>query len=181
MKRLVNSWLCVFEVKLDFLDQLSYLMGINVINEDIIMKNLNVLLLLILALTVSSCSQPSNQGNDELSRTVEKLESKIDDLQKKLDAQEIKTRISFMQISPNPLFNTSWEDFLLASDDFWKNTVDVGLLECSRRCTTAAKKRQAMCAVKSDGQKKIQCYNDSSEKAKLCQKTCQTRFPPKFN
>ena len=97
------------------------------------MKNLNVLVLLILALTVSSCSQPSNQGNDELSRTVEKLESKIDGLQKKLDAQEIKTRISFMQISSNPLFNTSWEGFLLASDDFWKNPVDVGLFECNRQ------------------------------------------------
>jgi len=145
------------------------------------MKILNALLLLILVLTVSSCSQPSNQGNDKLSKTIQSLESKVNDLQKQLDAQELKTRISFMQISSKPLFNTPWEDFVLGSDDFWKNTVDVGLLECSRRCTTAAKKRQAMCAVKSDGQKKIQCYNDSSEKAKLCQKTCQTRFPPKFN
>jgi len=181
VKRLVNSWLCVFEVKLDFLDQLSYLMGINVINEDIIMKNLNVLLLLILALTVSSCSQPSNQGNDELSRTVEKLESKIDDLQKKLDAQEIKTRISFMQISPNPLFNTSWEDFLLASDDFWKNPVDVGLFECSKSCVRAAKERRSICAAKPDGQEKIQCFDESSAKASSCQISCQKRFPPKFD
>jgi len=145
------------------------------------MKILNALLLLIFVLTLSSCSQPSNQGNDNLSKTIQSLEGKVNELQKQLAAQELKTRISFIQISSNPLFNTPFEDFVFASDDFWENTVDVGLLECTKTCAKAAKKRRVSCAKKPDGQEKVQCYVDSSVKTRRCQKNCQTSFPPKFN
>ena len=144
------------------------------------MKFSSIFSLLVIVLIILGCSQPQDQVDDRILKRIQELENKVDDLKTQLNDQKIKTRISFMQISSNPGFITPFEDFVLASDDYWNNIVDVGLLECSRSCTKAAKKRQQICAGMADGPEKKQCYEESAKRARSCQKSCQTSFPPKF-
>ncbi len=137
-----------------------------------ILKSIGILILIIL---ISNCNHPQDEG---LVQKVQELEQKLDSIQSQLTDQTSKTRLAFMQINSNPLFNSPWEDFLLASDEFWNNPVDVGAFECSRRCIEDAQRRLKICNTMPDGQGKIDCVLESTELARKCQKGCQDRFPP---
>jgi len=139
------------------------------------MKILKTIGILILIILISNC----NSSQDEvLVQKIEKLEQKLDSLQTQLTDQKSKTRLAFVQINSNPLFNSPWEDFLFASDEFWNNPVDVGAFECSKRCIKEAQRRMKICNTMPDGQDKIDCVLASAELARICQKGCQNRFPP---
>lgn len=144
------------------------------------MKIRNTLFLFVLVAIVSACSSPQNQENTNLANKIQNLENKIEGLQKQLQDQKLKTRISFMQISSNPIVNTPFEDFVFASDDFWKKTTDVASFHCSRRCIEAGEARQKTCATLPEGQEKKQCYDASAKKGNFCHLNCQKEFPPKF-
>jgi len=115
----------------------------------------------------------------QLLKRIEKLENDIRNLQAQINGQETKTRLAFMQISSDPIFNSPFEDFVFASDNLWNNPVDVGLVECSKRCSKAAKQRRNSCSKMKDGEEKKQCYASSANDASKCQNACQKRFPPK--
>ncbi|GAC33193.1 hypothetical protein [Paraglaciecola polaris] len=136
------------------------------------MKALHVVLPLLITFAVSGCSEQRNESNEELMAKIEKLEVEIEDMQQNLAALEQKTQLSFSVISSNPFLDNAFEDFVFASDEFWKNTVDVGVSECTKRCSADAKGRQATCNALPDGDEKIDCRNDSSNKAKTCNKQC---------
>ena len=124
---------------------------------------------------VTSANPKTAEQAENVIRIAE-LEKKIADLQNQIDGQNVKTKYAFMQISANPIFNTAFEDFIFASDDFWKNPVDVGLVECSKACRKESKNRQTACDKLSDGQAKIDCYDDSSKRAGKCQANCKRQF-----
>lgn len=142
------------------------------------MKILNTLFLFVLVVIISACSNPQDQGNAGLDNKIQNLENKIEGLQNQLEDQKVKTRISFMQISSNPIVNTPFEDFVFASDDFWKKTTNVASFQCSRRCIEAGKARQKTCAKLPDGQEKKQCYDASAKKREFLSPKLPKRISP---
>ncbi|MFQ5448886.1 MAG: hypothetical protein ACE5FF_18325 [Saprospiraceae bacterium] len=130
------------------------------------MKNQHALLL-ILALAFISCTNPPEQGNNDLDSRVGELEKKIENLQKELADQELRTRISYNLSNVSPL-----KDFFLQSDEFWKNPVDVSLVECHKTCAELYKKKSATCFKLPRGRQRIVCLNaiDVSDCYLQCQK-----------
>ncbi|QCX01431.1 hypothetical protein FGM00_15435 [Aggregatimonas sangjinii] len=126
---------------------------------------------------VSDNATPQDQADISMEKRIQDLEKRIEKLQAQLDDQNTKSRLAFMQISSNPMNNSTFEDFVFASDEFWKNPVDVGFAECSKSCGKAAKKRRDSCAKMGDGQGKIDCYDASRASASKCQKSCRELHP----
>lgn len=139
------------------------------------MKYFKILTVSLFFLFISSCS---NSNDAKLNERLNNLEQQIDSLSHALADQKTKTRMAFIQIASNPLFNTPWEDFLLASDDFWNQVVDVGLSECSGRCSKIYKAAKKECDSLPDGQEKLDCINSALKNSQNCQQNCLKEFPP---
>lgn len=130
-------------------------------------------LLFFIFFIVFSCSNDQKSNDAKLYQTIEGLEKNVEKLHAELEDQKLKTRISFMVIRSNPIFNTPMEDFFLASDDFFNGTVDVGLLNCQKNCANIVD----TCKDIRDVEKRTQCYEELAQRRNKCVQNCQKEFP----
>ena len=136
------------------------------------MKHIRIIPIMVFVLIGLGCNGPDNQANDSLNKRIQDLESQVGDLQLQLGQQEIKTRVTFMRIGSHLSFNSPFDQFLIDSDDFWNNTVDVGAVECSKRCIKANVERRKICDEMPQGQAKSDCYADALDSVVKCQNGC---------
>jgi len=133
------------------------------------MKNLRfavtLFFVLLLSLLVYSCKQEEPR-DDQLSKKVQALESKVDSLQKRLDDQRLKTKIASSLLFQSPL-----EQFFNAPE-FWENTYDTGQADCSNRCIKELQDVREQCSKKTDANERLKCFNEASERAANCHTQC---------
>jgi hypothetical protein len=133
------------------------------------MKNLRfaatLFFVLLLSLFTYSCKQ-EGAVDDQLTKKVQALETKVDSLQKQLEDQTLKSQIASSVIFMSPL-----QQFFHNSD-FWKKVYDSGQADCAKRCidTTTAERKE--CAKKTTDSEKLKCYQDASDRAANCQRGC---------
>lgn len=133
------------------------------------MKNLRftvtLFFVLLLSLLAYSCKQ-EELGDDQLSKKVQALESKVDSLQKRLDDQRLKTKIASSLLFQSPL-----EQFFNAPE-FWENTYDSGQADCSNSCIKQLQAVREECAKETDANARLQCYQEAADRAANCHKQC---------
>lgn len=113
----------------------------------------------------------------DLAKTVEELQEALSALERRHDDLALKTQM----MSTRLLGSWGWNRFL-SEPEFWENIMDVGLSECSKRCSkTFRETKDAIAANTSYTPEQRQAAIQEAEDAfELCQKGCTDRFPIPF-
>lgn len=136
------------------------------------MNHLRFISIMAFVLIGLSCEGPENQSNESIMKRIQDLQNQVEDLELQLRQQQLKTRVTFMRIGSHLSFNSPFDQFLIDSDDFWNNPVDVGAVECSKRCIKANQERRKICDDMPQGQAKSDCYADALDSVVKCQNSC---------
>ncbi len=131
--------------------------------------------MIVVALSVGTlligagCSKPADDATD---KRVGELEARVQTLEAQNKDVALKARIVGGLGFQSPLDN------FFESDEFWENPYDSGQADCSKGCITALTSQRKTCAIIEDASRRLQCYQDATDRASNCHRQCSGRFPP---